>query len=114
MENRLTIEKEITFGVGAREKQRQTVAKVKPQEEARVKPQKEARAQMESRLTTTEKITFSIAAVFSTAILVVCVILTMIGFIFSPIADTLLFGILAAATGTTSYVIWRGGRRSVG
>jgi len=114
MENRLTIEKGITLDVGAREKQRQAATKVKPREETEAKPQEEARAQMESRLTATEKITFSIAAVYSTAILVVCVFLTMVGFIFSPIADTLLFGILAAATGTTSYVIWRGGRRSMG
>ncbi|MHB1390054.1 MAG: hypothetical protein ACYCXF_02320 [Thermoleophilia bacterium] len=68
----------------------------------------------EKSLSVTEKLTFGIAAGFSTAMLIVCVFLTVMGFIFSPIADTLLFGLLAGATGISTYVIWRGGRRSAG
>ena len=43
-------------------------------------------------------------------VLAICVLLTVIGCIVSPIAVTLLFGLLTAATGLTSYVIWRGGQ----
>ncbi len=68
--------------------------------------------QVNSRLTPVEKATFGIAAAFSTLILVACILLTIIGFIFSPIADTLVFALLMIATGSTSYVIWRGGKRN--
>lgn len=71
----------------------------------------EARAKDEaSNLSTVEKAAFGLASVFAGIVLVILVLLTIVGFIFSPIADTLVFGLLAAATGITSYVIWRGGR----
>ncbi|MHB8792528.1 MAG: hypothetical protein ACYC6O_04230 [Thermoleophilia bacterium] len=63
-----------------------------------------------SSLSTVEKAAFGLASVFAGVILVALVALTIVGFIFSPIADTLIFALLAAATGITSYVIWRGGR----
>ena len=63
-----------------------------------------------SNLSTVEKAAFGMASVFAGVILVALVALTIVGFIFSPIADTLIFALLAAATGITSYVIWRGGR----
>ena len=65
---------------------------------------------MKNRLTPGEKLTFGVAAVFSAALLVVCVSLTIVGFIFSPITDTLVFGLMMGATGLSSYVIWRGGK----
>ena len=65
---------------------------------------------MSNHLKTGEKIAFTIAAVFSAIILVVCLMLVMVGFVFSPIADTLVFGLLATASGLTSYAIWRGGK----
>lgn len=69
------------------------------------------KARAESRhLSLGEKVAFSVAAVFSTAILMAAIFLTIMGFIFSPLADTLVFGLLMAACGMTSYVIWRNGR----
>jgi len=69
-----------------------------------------ARESEASRLSSVEKTAFGLASVFAGIVLVILVMLTIVGFIFSPIADTLIFGLLAAATGVTSYVIWRGGR----
>jgi hypothetical protein len=66
----------------------------------------------EKSLSIGEKAAFGVAAVFSTAILVVSVFLTIMGFIFSPMTDTLVFGLLMAATGVTTYVIWKGGKRT--
>lgn len=106
MENDLTYEEETTFGNVVAERKREAAAKqIRTREEARAREE-------EKHLSATEKVTFSIAAAFSTAALIVCVFLTIMGFIFSPIADTLVFGLLMVATGTTTYVIWRGGRRS--
>ncbi len=68
----------------------------------------------EHRLTPVEKVAFGIAATFSAVVLFVCLSLTILGFIFSPITDTLVFALLMGATGTTSYAIWRGGRRNAG
>lgn len=78
--------------------------------QARAESRLSVEAQTESRLSMAEKASFGIATVFSAAILVIAVSLTVVGFIFSPITHTLMFGLLAAATGTTSYVIWRGGK----
>jgi hypothetical protein len=64
----------------------------------------------QDRLKSAEKVAFAIAAVFSGVILLMCMMLVMVGFVFSPIADTLVFGILMTASGLTSYAIWRGGR----
>lgn len=65
----------------------------------------------ESRhLTVVEKLAFSVAATFSTVILLAAIFLTVMGFIFSPIVDTLLFALLMGAAGMTSYVIWKNGR----
>ena len=68
----------------------------------------------QSQLTGVEKVAFGVAAVFSAVILFVCLSLTILGFIFSPITDTLVFALLMGATGTTTYAIWRGGRRNAG
>lgn len=65
-------------------------------------------------LTAVEKATFGAATVFSGIVLVGLVMLTIVGFIFSPISQTLLFGLLALGTGLVSYVIWRGGQRVKG
>ncbi|RJQ42521.1 MAG: hypothetical protein C4534_09900 [Gaiellales bacterium] len=64
----------------------------------------------EKSLSAAEKVAFGVAGVFSAAVLVVVTALTVLGFIFSPITDTLLFGLLMIGTGLTTYVIWRGGR----
>lgn len=108
MENGLTYEDELTFGEAMAERRREAAAnQIRAREEARVREE-------EKSLSATEKVTFGIAAAFSTVALIVCVFLTIMGFIFSPIADTLLFGLLMLATGISTYVIWRGGRRSAG
>ena len=65
---------------------------------------------MSNRLKTGEKIAFAVAAVFSAIILITCMMLVMVGFVFSPITDTLVFGVLMTASGLTSYAIWRGGK----
>lgn len=64
----------------------------------------------ERNLSTGEKVAFGVASVFSGIVLVIVTALTVLGFIFSPITDTLLFGLLMIGTGLVSYVIWRGGR----
>lgn len=61
-------------------------------------------------LTVVEKLTFGVAAAFSTVILLAAIFLTVMGFIFSPIVDTLIFGLLMGGAGMTSYVIWKNGR----
>ena len=66
---------------------------------------------MSNHLKTTEKIAFGIAAVFTGIILVMCLMLAMVGFVFSPVQDTLVFGGLMVASGLTSFAIWRGGRK---
>jgi uncharacterized membrane protein len=104
MENRLTTAEKITF----RERNRHPVVMdVKTRDEAQ---EQENEAQKAARLSAMEKTAFGLASVFSAAILVILVGLTVVGFIFSPITHTLLFGLLAAATGLSSYVIWRGGK----
>lgn len=65
---------------------------------------------MSNRLKMGEKIAFAVAAVFSAIILITCMMLVMVGFVFSPITDTLVFGVLMTASGLTSYAIWRGGK----
>jgi len=77
---------------------------------ARDEAQEKSAAREVSNLSTAEKAAFGLASVFAGVILVILVLLTIVGFIFSPITDTLIFGLLAAATGVASYVIWRGGR----
>ena len=77
---------------------------------AAAKDEAKDEAREASNLSTVEKAAFGMASVFAGVILVALVALTIVGFIFSPIADTLIFALLAAATGITSYVIWRGGR----
>ncbi|MHB0866479.1 MAG: hypothetical protein ACYC6B_05180 [Thermoleophilia bacterium] len=100
MENGLTYKEELTFGEAMAERRREAAAnQIRAREE-------------EKSLSASEKVTFGIAAAFSTVALIVCVFLTIMGFIFSPVADTLLFGVLMIATGISTYVIWRGGRRS--
>jgi len=89
-----------------RERERPTV--VKEAREATKEEKKEA--EMERHLTPVEKVVFGIAATFAAGVLVICLSLTIIGFIFSPITDTLIFALLMGATGTASYAIWRGGR----
>ncbi|MBE0429809.1 MAG: hypothetical protein IBX61_08050 [Thermoleophilia bacterium] len=75
--------------------------------------EKEA-SEMSEQMTSTEKVTFGIAAIFSTSVLIILFGLTIVGFIFSPVTDTLIFALLTLATGVTSYVVWRGGRRHAG
>ena len=93
---------------------RLTAEQVEYEEES--SPVREVKASGDSRqkshLTGAEKVAFGIAAVFSALILFVCLSLTIVGFIFSPITDTLIFALLMGATGTTTYAIWRGGRRN--
>lgn len=106
MDNGLTYEEEMSFGNVISERNKEAAARqIRAKEEARAREE-------EKHLSATEKVTFGIAAAFSTAALIVCVFLTIMGFIFSPIADTLVFGLLMVVTGITTYVIWRGGRRS--
>lgn len=70
-----------------------------------------SRAREGSRhLSVGEKAAFAVAAVFSTVILLAAIFLTIVGFIFSPLAQTLVFGLLMGACGMTSYVIWRNAR----
>jgi pilus assembly protein TadC len=92
MEDGITTAENISF----RERNAQAVAKDKAKEA--------------SNLSTMEKAAFGLASVLAGVVLAALVLLTIVGFIFSPITDTLIFGLLAAATGVTSYVIWRGGR----
>ncbi|MCL4473038.1 MAG: hypothetical protein M1539_06830 [Actinobacteria bacterium] len=93
-----------------------TAEEVEYQEEQRPVAVEEVEANEQAhqkhRLSPVEKVAFGIAATFSAVVLMVCLSLTVLGFIFSPIADTLVFAMLAVATGTTSYAIWRGGRRN--
>jgi len=103
MENELTTTDRITFG----ERKRQTSRGAKTRDEAQVKKDE---AKAAARLSAVEKTTFGIASIFSGVVLVILLMLTIVGFIFSPIADTLVFGLLTAATGISSYVIWKGGR----
>ncbi|MFA6001846.1 MAG: hypothetical protein WC828_06980 [Thermoleophilia bacterium] len=103
MESELTSTEKITFG----ERTRQTARGAKTKDEAQVKIDE---AKAAARLSAVEKTTFGIASVFSGIVLVVLLMLTIVGFIFSPIADTLVFALLTAATGITSYVIWKGGK----
>jgi len=103
MENQMTTAEKIAFG----ESKRQSLAK-----EVMAKNEAQARAdaaQAEKSLTKVEKATFGIASIFSGLVLVVLIMLTVVGFIFSPITDTLIFALLTGATGITCYVIWRGG-----
>jgi hypothetical protein len=97
MDTDLTLEEQNAFGQNA--------------SEALAKEREREAAKAEERLSTGEKVAFGVAAVFSGVVLVILTGLTIIGFIFSPITDTLLFALLMGGMGLTSYVIWRGGRR---
>lgn len=98
METDLTLEEKRAFGHS--EAQSESVAREVEREKEKA----------ESRLSTGEKVAFGIAAVFCGVVLVILTGLTILGFIFSPITDTLLFAVLMGGMGLTSYVIWRGGR----
>jgi hypothetical protein len=106
MADRATTAESITY----RQREAQAMPREVQQEAAAQEAETGNEVKAKSRLSVGEKVTFGVAAVFSTAILIVCVFLTIMGFIFSPIADTLVFGLLMGATGMTSYVIWRGGK----
>lgn len=93
----LTIDQKIKLGAPA-EREERAAKKVKARNEA----------QMKDHLNIGEKVALGAVTVFWTAVLLICVFLTIVGFIFSPILDTLVFGLLMGATGLTSYVIWRG------
>ncbi|MHB1324848.1 MAG: hypothetical protein ACYDGS_04040 [Thermoleophilia bacterium] len=109
MERGLTSEEEMRFGAATGEVKRQSIAmEIKTREAAQAA---KAEAKAVKSLSIAEKTAFGVATVFSTIVLVILVMLTIIGFIFSPITDTLIFGLLAAATGLSSYFIWRGGKR---
>lgn len=97
MEDGITTAENIRF--------RERKAQVAAREEARDETREEA-----SSLSYVEKAAFGLASVFAGIVLVILVMLTIAGFIFSPITHTLFFGLLAAATGVASYVIWRGGK----
>jgi len=101
MANSVMTTEELTYG------QRERPAEVK---EAREAQEERKEAEMGAHLTSIEKVVFGIAAVFAGVVLVICLSLTVIGFIFSPITDTLIFALLMGATGTASYAIWRGGK----
>ena len=103
MESELTTTDKITFG----ERKRQAAGGAKTSDEAQAKKDE---AKAVARLSAVEKTTFGIASVFSGIVLVILLMLTIVGFIFSPITDTLVFGLLTAATGISSYVIWKGGK----
>ncbi|MFA5802731.1 MAG: hypothetical protein WC911_09700 [Thermoleophilia bacterium] len=103
MENELTTADRIAFGERTRQTARGAIAK----DEAQAR---EEEAKAAARLSAVEKTTFGIASIFSGIVLVVLLMLTIVGFIFSPIADTLVFALLTAATGISSYVIWKGGK----
>lgn len=96
MESQYTYEEKSE--IAARELTKQPVAKEVEMEKT------------ESRLSAGEKVAFGVAAAFSSIVLVIVTALTVLGFIFSPITDTLLFGLLMVGTGLITYVIWRGGR----
>ena len=108
MEKGLTLEEEMRFGTAAKERNRQSIAMEIKTREAAQAAKDEAKAV--KSLSTVEKTAFGVATVFSTIVLVILVMLTIIGFIFSPITDTLIFGLLMVATGLSSYAIWRGGK----
>jgi hypothetical protein len=97
MDTDLTLEEKAAFGHAASD----TAAKEVDRDEVKA----------EQRLSAGEKVAFGIASVFSGIVLVILTGLTILGFIFSPITDTLLFALLMVGMGLTSYVIWRGGRR---
>lgn len=99
MDSQLTYEEK--NALAAQELTKQSVAK-------EVEAEKEKAE--ERSLSATEKVAFGVAGVFSAVVLVIVTALTVLGFIFSPITDTLLFGLLMIGTGLTTYVIWRGGR----
>lgn len=114
MEKGLTSEEEMRFGAATGEVKRQSIAmEIKKREAAQAAAAQAAKAEAKAvkSLSVAEKTAFGVATVFSTIVLVILVMLTVIGFIFSPITDTLIFGLLAAATGLSSYFIWRGGKR---
>lgn len=98
MEAELTLEEKRALGQS--EAASQSVAKEVEREKEKA----------ERRLSTGEKVAFGVAAAFSGIVLVILMGLTILGFIFSPITDTLLFAVLMGGMGLTSYVIWRGGR----
>jgi len=101
MESELTSAEKLPYVEARREAARR---------EASSKAAEHTRDAARSRLSIMEKLAFGVASVLSAVVLVICLMLTVVGFIFSPIAVTLLFGLLTAATGITSYVIWRGGQ----
>jgi cytochrome b subunit of formate dehydrogenase len=106
MEEGITIEEEMAYGATAGEIPRQATAS-----RAVEKAEAEERDEAKSRLSAGEKVLFAGAGVFTAVILVVGVMLTIAGFIFSPAVETLAFGLLTGGFGVTLYVIWRGGRK---
>jgi len=96
MESEITAPENINF----REKKEAISAEAEAGEQATVN----------ANLSVAEKAAFGLASAFSIVILVICLMLTIMGFIFSPITDTLVFALLTGATGLTSWVIWRGGK----
>lgn len=98
MESQLTYEEKNALAAGELAKQSR-VREIEAEKEA-----------TQERLSTGEKVAFGVASVFAGVVLLIVTALTVLGFIFSPITDTLLFGLLMIGTGLVSYVIWRGGR----
>ncbi len=103
LEESLALEDELAYGSGAGEMEIPAV---------RERPYEEAgdRVEEKSRLSTVEKVMFAGAAVFASTMLLIGVLLTISGFIFSPATETIAFALLTGAFGLTLYVIWRGGR----
>lgn len=103
MEKGLTLEEEMRYGAAAKDRKIQSMG-------MEIKAREAEQAKAAKSMSAVEKVAFSVATVFSTIVLVILVLLTISGFIFSPITDTLIFGLLMVATGLTSYAIWRGGK----
>lgn len=107
IEESVTIEEEMAYGATVGDMPRQATASTAVKK-AEAKAKEEAQAK--SRLSAAEKVVFAAAGVFTAMILMVGVMLTIAGFIFSPATETLAFGLLTGGFGVTLYVIWRGGR----
>lgn len=105
LEESLALEDELTYGPGAGEMEIPAV-RARAYEEAGVRDA----TREKSRLSAAEKVMFAGAAVFASTMLLVGVLLTISGFIFSAATETIAFGMLTGAFGLTLYVIWRGGR----
>lgn len=106
IEEGLTLEEDIPYGAAGEIPLRLPVRRFEASADAYARDE----AQTKSRLSIAEKVMFGIAGVFTSVILLIGIFLTITGFIFSPIMETLAFGLMTAAFGVTLYVIWRGGR----